>query len=218
MVSGLQERNSILTGVAASQAVSPVGSVDSSYDDALASLFTSIAAGDTETAQTALAAVKQFPAAQSDASSPLGSFLASVSDSLDSGDIADAQSALKTLKTYTVSNANDETSNSESTSLETSYSTTTFGENVFNLSSALGSQNLNDAIDSYNDLTTLVTNQSFLSSSTDLAERLADDAPATTQLLQIGSSLEAGNITSAQMALDGFLASLSAGSLISAKA
>lgn len=219
MVSGLQERNSILSGPVTSQAVTPVGGIDSTFDDALGSLFRSIASGDTESAQSALASVKQFPAAQSDASSPLGSFLVSVSDSLGNGDIAEAQSALQTLQTYTQNTAASAAAgSSDSSTMETSYATSVFGENVFNLSNALSGKNLDGAIDAYNNLAELVTSNSFLSSSTDLAERLSSDAPATAQLQQIGSSLEVGNVNTAQLALDAFLTSLSAGSLITAQA
>lgn len=218
MVSGLQERNTILSGPAASQAIAPVGGIDSSYDDALGSLFSSIDSGDTEGAQSALATVQQLSTAQQDSSSPLGSFLDSVTESLGNGNIAEAQSALQTLQTYTQATAATPTTSSDSSAMETSYAASVFGENVFNLSSALNGQNLDGAIDAYNNLAELVSSNSFMSSSTDLAERLSSDAPATAQLQQVGSSLEAGNVTSAQMALDGFLASLSAGSLITAQA
>lgn len=219
MVSGLQERNSILSGPTASQAVTSVGGIDSTFDDALGSLFKSIASGDTESAQTALASVKQFPAAQSDESTPLGSFLVSVSDSLGNGDIAEAQSALQTLQTYKQNTAASAAAgSSDSSTMETSYATSVFGQNVFNLSNALSGKNLDGAIDAYNNLAELVTSNSFLNSSTDLAERLSSDAPATAQLQQIGSSLEVGNVNTAQLALDAFLSSLSAGSLITAQA
>jgi hypothetical protein len=219
MVSGLQDRNSLLTGLSSSQTVNPVSGLDSSYDDTLASLFSSIASGDTENAEKYLAAVKQYPAAQSnDTSTPLGSFLASVTDSLGNGDIAEAQSALQTLQSYSTSSTAETTTTATGASLETSYSASSFGTNVFTLANAISSNDLDEALNSYNDLTELISNDSFLSSSGELGESLSEDTSTTVQFQQIGSSLEAGNITSAQMALDGFLTSLSAGSLISAKA
>jgi E3 ubiquitin-protein ligase DOA10 len=92
---------------------------------------------------------------------------------------------------------------------------------VLSLFSAISSGNVTDAQSAYDSLTSLLNSTDSSSTSTSSTSDSASSSTATSfknLLAQIGSALSSGNVTNAQDALDGFLQSLSTGSLVSATA
>jgi hypothetical protein len=178
------------------------------YEGALSSLVSAIASSNLADAHQALAQVNQYAAQTSEPDTPLSSFLSNVTDALSRNDITDAQSALSTLRgqSSAVSITTEEVSSYNEATTSTAGR---LGKNVFSLAVAIHSGDLNAAKQSYTQLTSQL-------SSSDLKN--TDGETANMQLQKIGESLSVSNISSAQMALDGLLTSLSAGSLVKATA
>jgi len=229
LISSLQSSSSLFSELSASSTSSVSNSSSSStnaFDSALTSLISAIKSGDTSDAKTYLAQVEKLSPANADSSSPLGEFLSSVSTALGDNNIAGAQSALTTLETYAVPStaATNSTSNASSTSSTSSNSSSSsgisaLGQDVLSLFSAINSGDLTSAQTAYDKVTSLLDTASSSSSTSSASSNNSTSTASFTSLLkEIGSALGSGNVNTAQTALDNFLASLSAGSLVSASA
>jgi hypothetical protein len=220
LVSGLQSRSSLLTDLAPSLATSSVTGTGS-YDNALGALFSSITSEDLGSAKKALTRVEQLAPSSSYSNSALDAFLSSVSSSLANDSLSGAQTALDTLKNYTASSAAeaDGTVTPQSNNNNSSdASTSSLSQDVFNLATAIDTGDMSGARASYDSLSSSLSDGvcGFSSSETDFD--MSDGYSITSQLQGIQSALDTNNVSTARMALDTFLTSLSAGSLVNVKA
>lgn len=222
-ISNLQGSSSLFAGLSASSA-SPTpsalsasntsSSIQEQYDSALAALMSSIRSGNTADAGKYLAELQQLSPPGNSISSPLTEFLSTTSTALSNNNIAAAQSALTTFETETASS-------SAQTGDSTNSTISTLGQDVLSLFSAISSGDVTDAQYAYQSLTGLLNAGNGSSASTDANTASTGSSranPFNNLLSEVGTSLSSGNIGIAQSALDGFLQSLSSGSLVNATA
>lgn len=228
LISSLQS-SSLFSELAASSTSSTSSSSASngnSFDGALTSLMSAIKSGDSTDAKKYLAEVEKLAPSNADSNSPLGEFLSSVSTALSDNNIAGAQSALTTLETYATpsTSASSSTADTSSTSGTSDSSTSdsatsALTQDVLSLFSAINSGDLTRAQTAFDKVTSLLDSASSSSSTSSTSSNSSTSTASFTSLLkEIGSALNSGNVNTAQTALDNFLASLSAGSLVSASA
>jgi len=207
LISGLQSSSlfSELATSSTSSTSSSSASSGNSFDSALTSLMAAIKSGDSTDAKKYLTEVEKLAPSNADSNSPLGEFLSSVSTALSDNNIAGAQSALTTLETYATPSSDSATS--------------ALTQDVLSLFSAINSGDLTSAQTAYDKVTSLLDTASSSSSTSSASSNNSTSTASFTSLLkEIGSALGSGNVNTAQTALDNFLASLSAGSLVSASA
>jgi ribosomal protein S20 len=179
-----------------------------------------IKSGDSTDAKKYLTEVEKLAPSNADSNSPLGEFLSSVSTALSDNNIAGAQSALTTLETYATPSTTAASSTTDTSSTSSSDSATSaLTQDVLSLFSAINSGDLTSAQTAYDKVTSLLDTASSSSSTSSASSNNSTSTASFTSLLkEIGSALGSGNVNTAQTALDNFLASLSAGSLVSASA
>jgi ribosomal protein S20 len=222
-ISGLQNTSSLFSELAANSTSNTSstsfnsGGGNNAFGTALSGLMSSIKSGDTSDAQKYLAQLQQLSPSNADSSSPLGKFLTSVSSALASGNISAAQTALTTLQSTP---APGSATSASTTSGDSTAGISQMGTDVLKLFSAISSGNIQDAQSAYDSLTSLMTSasDSTSSNSTSSTSSTSSGNSFDALLAQIGTSLSSGNMTTAQSTLDGFLQSLSAGSLVNASA
>jgi hypothetical protein len=219
------------------------GGRQSFFSSNLANLVSAIQSGNTTTAQQYLTRIEKQAPAHVNSNSPLGQFFLSVSSALSNDDISGAQTALTVFENQTAPASASATSTrttptSESTPAPSpapassgAVSAFTLGQDVLSLFTAIGSGDLKGAQSAYGTLTSLLLG----GASSPAASPVSTTSPASTAipastasasgssstgasfdslLSQIGSALSTGDINSAQKAVDGFLQSLTVGSLI----
>jgi len=222
MISGLQSSSlfSELATSSTSSTSSSSASSGNSFDSALTSLMAAIKSGDSTDAKKYLTEVEKLAPSNADSNSPLGESLSSVSTALSDNNIAGAQSALTTLETYATPSTTAASSTTDTSSTSSSDSATSaLTQDVLSLFSAINSGDLTSAQTAYDKVTSLLDTASSSSSTSSASSNNSTSTASFTSLLkEIGSALGSGNVNTAQTALDNFLASLSAGSLVSASA
>jgi ribosomal protein S20 len=222
LISGLQSSSlfSELATSSTSSTSSSSASSGNSFDSALTSLMAAIKSGDSTDAKKYLTEVEKLAPSNADSNSPLGEFLSSVSTALSDNNIAGAQSALTTLETYATPSTTAASSTTDTSSTSSSDSATSaLTQDVLSLFSAINSGDLTSAQTAYDKVTSLLDTASSSSSTSSASSNNSTSTASFTSLLkEIGSALGSGNVNTAQTALDNFLASLSAGSLVSASA
>jgi len=211
--------NELSSTSSTSSSSTATASSQNSFDTALANLFTAIQNGDTSSAQSYLAQVQKLEPSNADSSSPLGTFLSSVSSALSNDDISSAQTALTTLENTTPTGSTLTVGQMAATSVELSDVAT----GVLQLFSAISSGNTSEAQSAYDSLTSIFgSDSSSSSSSTDTSSTSSSTSSSsesfTTLLADIGGALSTNDISSAQTAMDTYLQSLSAGSIVSTQA
>ena len=222
LISGLQSSSlfSELATSSTSSTSSSSASSGNSFDSALTSLMAAIKSGDSTDAKKYLTEVEKLAPSNADSNSPLGEFLSSVSTALSDNNIAGAQSALTTLETYATPSTTAASSTTDTSSTSSSDSATSaLTQDVLSLFSAINSGDLTSAQTAYDKVTSLLDTAGSSSSTSSASSNNSTSTASFTSLLkEIGSALGSGNVNTAQTALDNFLASLSAGSLVSASA
>lgn len=213
LVSGFQEYRRQSSEAVAQSTVSQNDSDESS--NALVALVSSIASSNLDDAQKYLAQVRSLSTGEGQTDTELSNFLSNASTALDRDDISGAQDALAQWKSNRISSQKYSASIAETFSGSPTFKNGTFYENVTDLAHAMSTSSLSLAMDSFNNL-----NASFseLSKQTSNTTNFDAGLDAETQLQTIGTNLSTGNFSLAQMAFDGFLASLSIGSIINSKA
>jgi len=219
LISGSQISSSLFSQLTASStsSTSATASSKNPFDAALSGLMSSIKSGNTSDAEKYLAQLEKLTPANADSSSPLGEFLTSVSSALSTGDISAAQTALTTLK---AASAPSSSSTSSATDSSSSTGISQLGTDVLNLFGSISSGNVSGAQSAYDALSSLLlsSDSSTTSTSSSATSSSSGNDSFTKLLSQIGSALSTGDISTAQTALDGFLKSLSSGSLVNASA
>jgi hypothetical protein len=219
------------------------GGRQSFFASDLANLVSAIQSGNTTTAQQYLTRIEKQAPTHVNSNSPLGQFFLSVSSALSNNDISGAQAALTAFEnptapssasassTGTTPTSGSATAPSPAPSSSGTATPFTLGQDVLSLFTAIGSGDLKGAQSAYDTLTSLLLGGSSgpVSSSASTTSAVSIASPASTAaasgspstgasfdalLSQIGSALSTGDINSAQKAVDGFLQSLTVGSLI----
>lgn len=215
-IQSVQSSSYLLSQLTASSSTTSSTSSQNSFDSALANLFAAIQSGDTTGAQKYLAQVQKLESSTSnttsgttvESTSPLGKFLAAAATALSNNDISSAQSALKTLENTKPTGSTATVAQLAATSVELS----DVAKGVLQLFNAIGSGNQSDAQSAYDS----VSSQFYANSSSSSTSSTSDSF--TTLLSQIGGALTSNDMTAAQAAMDSFLSSLSAGSMVNTSA
>jgi hypothetical protein len=241
-ISGFQNGNSLFSELSASSTSQTAGSYGghrNNFASDLRGLISSIQSGNTSDAQQYLTSIDKLVPSNANSNSPLSTFLSSVSSALSNNSISGAQAALTTFESqrgHGAANGAGATGSTAPAANSGGGTAGTLGQDVLSLFTAIGSGDLQGAQSAYDTVTSLllggssgaltsaVATGSSSSSSTSAATPVAPTgsssggASFTSLLAQIGSALSTGDINTAQTALDGFLQSLSAGSLVGATA
>jgi hypothetical protein len=226
-ISGIQS-STLFAEVSASSAPSPANSSRvglNGFDTAVSGLMSSIKSGDTSDAQSYLAQAQKLSPSTIDPNSPLGAFLSSVSSALSNDNISGAQSVLSALEinaapdSTTISALFTAPSSTLSTGSDGNSSISDLGQDVIGLFSSIRSGDLTGAQSAYGSLTSLLdsANSALIDSASSVSG--SSGSPSVSSLLsRIGSALNSGDMTTAQSSLDGFMTSISSGSLVNATA
>jgi hypothetical protein len=205
-------------------------------------LVSAIQSGNTSGAQQFLSQIQQIYPPGANSNSPVSQFLTGVAGAFANNDIAGAQAALATFQNQRShgpaggTGANETGGTPGAAGGGATDAAATFGQDVLALFTAIGSGNLQNAQSAYDTVTVLLLGGAAGSTPTTAATAAASgsgsgatassattvespaNAPFTSLLAQIGSALSTGDIDSAQTAVDSFLQSLSAGSVVGAAA
>lgn len=230
MLSASVQNGSSLFSEFASQSTSRTSAFEgnrrSSFSADLANLVSSIQSGNSSNAQQYLTQIEKLVPSNANSNSPLSQFLSSVSSALSNNDIAGAQSALSTFENQRAPAPASPSATTASPAPATAAggsTTNPLGQDVLSLFTAIGSGNLAGAQSAYDTVTSLLLSGSSSSPSSAVSTAASSGSSSTSSsfvslLSQIGSALSTGDIGSAQTAVDSFLQSLSAGSLVGATA
>jgi hypothetical protein len=194
--------------------------VSSASDDSVGGSFfrlmTSIASGDTTSAQKYLGQFEENAHAQNLETSPIQQVLSDVRSALSVGDIPAAEAALSTLQAgVSQSPASIQVSSLSGADVSAGSGVSELGDKVLSLFSAITSGDLQSAQSAYGSLTRLLpSNNSPFTYSASFDTQNASLSDFGNLRSKVESALDSGNISSAEAAMQDFLQEFSTGSIV----